>query len=56
MADTLTLGDVVQLKSGGPHMTIIDRGAGGGWLTAWFSGDEPHTNVFPEVALERVPA
>ena len=53
-------GDVVQLKSGGPDMTVqaigdytlacdIDDGA----LCAWFDGPELHTEVFDRSTLAK---
>jgi uncharacterized protein YodC (DUF2158 family) len=54
----ISKGDVVQLKSGGPDMTVqalgdytsssdIDDGA----LCAWFDGPTLHTEVFDRSAL-----
>ena len=43
-------GDIVQLKSGGPKMTIEDDDAYGGSVTvAWFAGSKMETkNIDPE--------
>jgi uncharacterized protein YodC (DUF2158 family) len=52
-------GDVVQLKSGGPKMTIKDIGdysMGTGILSAkcvWFDGKKQCTSVFPLHTLEK---
>lgn len=55
-------GDVVQLKSGGPKMTVVDLGdyAGMGLGPAngakcnWFEGAKPQEKVFDVVALVKV--
>ena len=39
-------GDVVQLKSGGPLMTIKERAKEGNYLCVWFVGDEPKHRTF----------
>lgn len=47
-------GDVVQLKSGGPQMTISHKAAGGasGWVCIWFDGAKKEQAIFPENALK----
>ncbi len=47
-------GDLVQLKSGGPKMTVIDTPSSYGqedYTTAWFAGAKRETGRFPEDAL-----
>lgn len=58
--DELKEGDVVQLRSGSPRMTILEIGdysvSSDGKLSAkctWFEGAKPHTDVFPLHALIR---
>jgi uncharacterized protein YodC (DUF2158 family) len=57
MATELKVGDIVQLKSGGPEMTVthvgdaIDRNR---IHTAWFAGKKNEKSVFPSEALELV--
>jgi uncharacterized protein YodC (DUF2158 family) len=50
---TFKMGDVVQLKSGGPKMTIDnDRMTGGDLRCVWFAADgKPNAYVFPAEAL-----
>ena len=55
------IGDIVQLKSGGPEMTITgrDRNAMSGeskthWSTTWFKGHEQQYGTFHEDTLEKV--
>lgn len=45
-------GDVVQLKSGGPLMTIISKYDNNAFNCTWFDGTTPKSSVFPETALE----
>jgi uncharacterized protein YodC (DUF2158 family) len=51
------VGDVVQLKSGGPKMTVTDVGNDmGGTLSAWvkwFEGTKAQSEVFPVGALKK---
>jgi len=58
---TFNLGDVVQLKSGGPQMTIADVGDysidGSGEQSAkciWFDGKKQNEHVFPLHTLIKV--
>lgn len=54
-------GDVVQLKSGGPKMTIQDLGDYGpvgpadGASCVWFEGTKPKYGVYDVVVLELAP-
>lgn len=46
------VGDIVQLKSGGPNMTIQNVPAGGiSYGCQWFSGKKLEHGVFPEDSL-----
>ena len=49
------VGDIVQLKSGGPDMTVTRSGTSGGepmvWC-AWFEGTKDAYGLFPPAALE----
>lgn len=45
------VGDVVQLKSGGPAMTVTEVN-GTDVTCSWFVRDEPKINVYPSDALE----
>ena len=49
----LKIGDVVQLKSGGPLMTVIAEKteATGKVMTTWFAGAKKETGSFPEETL-----
>jgi uncharacterized protein YodC (DUF2158 family) len=55
-------GDVVQLKSGGPKMTVTDVGNYGGMQMGpengakctWFEGAKPHERVFDVAVLNTV--
>lgn len=48
----LKIGDVVQLKSGGPKMTIADTQSNpAGILCAWFDKAEVKSSRFPPEAL-----
>lgn len=55
------VGDLVQLKSGGPTMTVTDVNELGGrvqeiWYDcAWFAGRKKETGRFPEGALRPEP-
>ena len=55
MAQTLKVGDVVKLKSGGPKMTVIEIGTGpsaGTIWCKWFVGYEPRQNSFDAATIE----
>jgi uncharacterized protein YodC (DUF2158 family) len=47
------LGDVVQLKSGGPAMTVSERVAADTVRCIWFDGATARNEVFPVAALQR---
>ena len=48
-------GDVVQLKIGGPKMTIIALDTSSGEATcSWFAGRKPNEDIFDVVALELI--
>lgn len=53
---TFQVGDVVQLKSGGPEMTVIDQSQNGSKVECmWFVADnEFRTQSMPAVALMAV--
>lgn len=58
MADELKRGDVVQLRSGGPNMTILSIGDLYGSKVAycsWFDGATEKTGKFPPGALKIMP-
>lgn len=50
----LKIGDVVQLKSGGPKMTIANEEQGE-FICLWFSGDERMSGKFPRESLIKNP-
>lgn len=50
MSDTFKIGDIVQLKSGGPKMTVTAV-LGKVVHTAWFSGSKKETGAFPFDAI-----
>lgn len=56
MASDLSEGDVVQLKSGGPEMTVdaLNVGMEKNVRCKWFKGTEAKTEVFDEEALKKV--
>ena len=59
MAAKFVIGDVVKLKSDGPWMTVTrDKVEIGSKFvgTAWFSGSDLKSEVFPKEALEHDPA
>jgi uncharacterized protein YodC (DUF2158 family) len=58
---TFKPGDVVRLKSGGPKMTVQERGTGSstGLICVWFGANhdaKPNWYTFPEEMLEKAPA
>jgi uncharacterized protein YodC (DUF2158 family) len=56
MADEIKAGDVVELKSGGPRMTVAKVENWNGVMRAtchWFEGDKPQQGYFPVSSLER---
>jgi uncharacterized protein YodC (DUF2158 family) len=52
MAEGFNLGDTVCLRSGGPVMTINEKGQGGSLVCVWFAGDEVKHHTFRPEALE----
>jgi uncharacterized protein YodC (DUF2158 family) len=55
MPDEIKAGDVVQLKSGGPTMTVEKVERWNDVLTAWcqwFDGKQPTANRFPLTSLK----
>lgn len=48
-------GDIVQLKSGGPKMTVTEIKAGGVWCV-WFAGSKREREYFTTESLIPVPA
>ena len=57
MANKYNIGDQVQLKSGGPTMTITDSGLSSNSYVGctWFSGKKAERGTFPPEALKPVP-
>jgi uncharacterized protein YodC (DUF2158 family) len=53
-AEQLREGDVVQLKSGGPPMTIVDYSEGN-VKCKWFDGSKVQEDWFPMYAIIKVP-
>jgi uncharacterized protein YodC (DUF2158 family) len=58
MANTeFKVGDIVQLKSGGPEMTITNPNAYGYKIECyWFAGKKQESANFPPDSLKRVEA
>lgn len=56
MADSLEVGDVVQLKSGGPRMTVSEVKSSDKIGCVWFEGDDKKASYFPSETLEKVEA
>ncbi len=55
MSEQLKAGDIVQLKSGGPEMTILELTLDGKeFVCRWFDKSEPRTDTFPPESLEKV--
>lgn len=55
--DSLEVGDVVQLKSGSPNMTVNGLDRGTRWHCAWFDYNAciPRNFTFEEAMLRKVP-
>lgn len=51
----LKVGDVVQLNSGGPMMTVREHYEDDKWACTWFDGAEVYSDVFPAAVLNHVP-
>jgi len=47
-------GDVVELKSGGPEMTVTMKAIGGDWVCQWFEGQKLVVASFPPEGLRKV--
>lgn len=57
MADTFKVGETVQLKSGGPPMTVTVAGSAKSHVTCkWFAGKKLEWGQFPPDALRYPPA
>jgi uncharacterized protein YodC (DUF2158 family) len=55
-SESLKEGDLVQLKSGGPVMTVVNPGGLSGWpVCNWFEGGRVQSGSFPPGALRKVP-
>lgn len=54
MSEEFKKGDVVQLRSGGPKMTVDDttKTSGGDLHCVWFVGDEKKSSYFAKEALK----
>src|ERR1700750_1858856 len=48
------IGNVVQLKSGGPKMTVHGLVSDGDVICQWFEGNAVHEESFPREALQKV--
>ena len=51
--ENLNTGDTVQLKSGGPIMTLGGKMAAGGYKCHWFSGTELKEGLFSLEELQK---
>jgi uncharacterized protein YodC (DUF2158 family) len=51
MATEWNRGDLVQLKSGGPVMTVQERLSSPSYRCQWFAGKKLESGVFPTEAL-----
>jgi uncharacterized protein YodC (DUF2158 family) len=60
MESVFNLGDVVQLKSGGPRMTLLerkdDKEGVAIYQTVWFAKKESRTATFPHHVLKPSPS
>lgn len=58
MAQKLKIGDIVQLKSGGPKMTVREPSStpGGFIHCQWFAGSKLESGAFPEDSIESATA
>ena len=52
MADKFKSGDAVQLKSGGPRMTVTERAHTGNYQCKWFAGSKLNNGYFAEEELQ----
>ncbi|MGC2970456.1 YodC family protein [Paraburkholderia aspalathi] len=56
MAFKFKIGDIVQLKSGGPEMTVqsIPSSTSSSYRCQWFAGKKLESGPFPEESLKPV--
>jgi uncharacterized protein YodC (DUF2158 family) len=56
MTQKFKIGDIVQLKSGGPEMTVnhVPEVATHSYRCQWFAGKKLESGAFPEDSLEAV--
>lgn len=47
------LGDVVELRSGGPQMTVTGTSQSGWVMCSWFKDGKYESGTFPPEALEK---
>jgi uncharacterized protein YodC (DUF2158 family) len=47
-------GDIVELKSGGPKMTVKDAADDGEWRCQWFAGKKLEEGWFDAASLKKV--
>ncbi len=54
MAKEFNIGDIIQLKSGGPKMTVMSLpDVRGGYIRCqWFAGSKLESGSFPQESLE----
>ena len=52
--ENFEIGDVVQLRSGGPKMTVHGLVSDGDVVCQWFEGNEVHEESFPKDALKKI--
>jgi len=52
--ENFEIGDVVQLRSGGPKMTVHGLVSDGDIVCQWFEGNEVHEESFPKDALKKI--
>jgi uncharacterized protein YodC (DUF2158 family) len=52
-SEQFKVGDVVQLKSGGPLMTIVADEGSGNFFCRWFNGGQIDQSAFPSTALRK---
>ena len=52
--EDLEIGDVVELSSGGPKMTVHSLVSDGDVVCQWFEGNEVHEENFPKEVLRSV--
>jgi uncharacterized protein YodC (DUF2158 family) len=52
--ENFEIGSVVQLRSGGPKMTVHGLVSDGDVICQWFEGNAVHEESFPREALQKV--